>query len=73
MGKNYINAKTFLEKRFSDDVVIEDAIHTALLTLKESFDGQITENNIEVGIATVKDGFRLLSTSEIKDYLKSIV
>ncbi|XP_055355741.1 proteasome subunit alpha type-2-like [Paramacrobiotus metropolitanus] len=73
MGKNYINAKTFLEKRFSDDMVIEDAVHTALLTLKESFDGQMNENNIEVGIATAKDGFRLLSTTEIKDYLKSVV
>ncbi|XP_055334351.1 proteasome subunit alpha type-2-like [Paramacrobiotus metropolitanus] len=73
MGKNYINAKTFLEKRFSDDMVIEDAVHTALLTLKESFDGQMTESNIEVGIATAKDGFRLLSTAEIKDYLKSVV
>ncbi|GAU88014.1 hypothetical protein RvY_00787 [Ramazzottius varieornatus] len=72
MGKNYVNAKTFLEKRFSDDMVIEDAVHTALLTLKESFDGQMNETNIEVGIATAKDGFRLLSLPELKDYLKSI-
>ena len=53
-------------------MVIEDAVHTALLTLKESFDGQMNENNIEVGIATAKDGFRLLSLLELKDYLKSI-
>jgi 20S proteasome subunit alpha 2 len=31
------NAKTFLEKRYSPDMGIEDAIHTALLTLKEGY------------------------------------
>ena len=29
-----VNAKTFLEKRYSDDIELEDAIHTAILTLK---------------------------------------
>jgi 20S proteasome subunit alpha 2 len=38
IGKNYVNSKTFLEKRYSDDIEIEDAIHTAILTLKESFE-----------------------------------
>ena len=45
-----INAKTFLEKRYSEDMELEDAIHTAILTLKEGFDGQIAANNIEIGI-----------------------
>ena len=34
IGKGAKNAKTFLEKRFKADMEIEDAIHTALLTLK---------------------------------------
>lgn len=34
IGKNMVNAKTFLEKRFSDELELEDAIHTAILTLK---------------------------------------
>ena len=34
IGKNMVNAKTFLEKRYSDDLELEDAIHTAILTLK---------------------------------------
>jgi 20S proteasome subunit alpha 2 len=34
-----VNAKTFLEKRYSEDMELEDAIHTALLTLKEGFEG----------------------------------
>ncbi|KAG6837552.1 hypothetical protein H0H93_007733 [Arthromyces matolae] len=53
IGKNMVNAKTFLEKRYSDDISLEDAIHTALLTLKEGFEGQMTEKTIEIGIVTV--------------------
>lgn len=29
-----INAKTFLEKRYNEELELEDAIHTAILTLK---------------------------------------
>lgn len=58
-------------RRYNDEMEIEDAIHTAMLTLKEGFEGQMTENNIELGIADDK-GFRKLSPSEVKDYLSSI-
>ncbi|KAK1805025.1 hypothetical protein P4O66_019392, partial [Electrophorus voltai] len=34
MGKNYVNGITFLEKRYNEDLKLEDAIHTAILTLK---------------------------------------
>jgi len=51
---------------------LEDAIHTAILTLKEGFEGQMTEDNIEVGICD-QSGFRKLPPSEIKDYLDSIL
>jgi len=53
IGKNMTNAKTFLEKRYNDDISLEDAIHTALLTLKEGFEGQMTEKTIEIGVVTV--------------------
>ena len=72
IGKNMINAKTFLEKRFvyfrlysstilsytaffryNDDISLEDAIHTALLTLKEGFEGQMSEKTIEIGVIIV--------------------
>ncbi|CAD5125256.1 DgyrCDS13498 [Dimorphilus gyrociliatus] len=71
MGKNFVNGKTFLEKRYSDNIELEDAVHTAILTLKESFEGQMTEDNIEVGICN-KDGFRRLTPPEVKDYLAAI-
>jgi hypothetical protein len=69
--------------RYNDDLSLEDAIHTALLTLKEGFEGQMTEHTIEIGVVTVptaeqmqeKPGerlpptFRKLSEQEVRDYL----
>ncbi|XP_037090228.1 proteasome subunit alpha type-2-like [Pollicipes pollicipes] len=72
MGKNFINGRTFLEKRYTDTMELDDAVHTAVLTLKESFEGQMTENNIEIGICN-DAGFRRLSPAEVKDYLANIV
>ncbi|PWN38681.1 N-terminal nucleophile aminohydrolase [Ceraceosorus guamensis] len=79
IGKNQTNAKTFLEKRYNSEISLEDAIHTALLTLKEGYEGQMTEKTIEIGIvgeSTAKavggDGkvmpvFKKLTEAEIKD------
>merc|ERR1711963_747963 len=71
MGRNHVNGKTFLEKRYSENLELEDAVHTAILALKESFEGQMTEDNIEIGICNSK-GFTRLEPSEIKDYLASV-
>jgi 20S proteasome subunit alpha 2 len=82
IGKNQVNAKTFLEKRFvmrylflarnnitddfalryNDDLSLEDAIHTALLTLKEGFEGVMDEKTIELGIISTA-GFEVESLS----------
>ncbi|XP_076682066.1 proteasome alpha2 subunit [Andrena cerasifolii] len=71
MGKNFVNGKTFLEKRYSEDLELDDAVHTAILTLKEGFEGQMTADNIEVGICD-ENGFRRLDPSSVKDYLANI-
>ena len=71
MRKNYVNGKTSLEKRYSEALELEDAIHTAILTLKESFEGQMSEDNVEVGICN-ETGFRRLIPTEVKDYLAAI-
>lgn len=71
IGRNFVNGKTFLEKRYNEDIELEDAIHTAILTLKESFEGQMTEDNIEVGVSNAGE-FRRLTPAEVKDYLASI-
>jgi 20S proteasome subunit alpha 2 len=69
IGKNYINAKNFLERRYTDDVEIDDAVHIALLTMRESYEGEMTEHNIEVGIVGADRVFRILTPSEVRDYL----
>ncbi|XP_028054684.1 proteasome subunit alpha type-2-B-like [Camellia sinensis] len=58
MGKNVSNAKTLLEKRYTDDMELDDAVHTTILTLKEGFEGQIFEKNIEIGIIGTDKKFR---------------
>ncbi|KAJ3068568.1 Proteasome subunit alpha type-2 [Podochytrium sp. JEL0797] len=84
IGKNMVNAKTFLEKRYSETMELEDAVHTTILTLKEGYEGTMAETGIEIGIAylestTTKEGdaiqqgrFKKLSETEIKDYLANL-
>ncbi|KAG5454905.1 Proteasome subunit alpha type-2 [Clonorchis sinensis] len=71
LGHNSQNGKSFLEKRYNKDLELDDAVHAAILTLKESFEGQMTENNIEIGICNER-GFRVLTPSEVNDYLAAI-
>jgi len=75
IGKGMVNARTFLEKRYKEDVGLEDAVHTAILTLKEGFEGEMTENNIELSIVQMVEGkpvFRVLTPAEVKDYLGEV-
>lgn len=69
IGRDMQNAKTFLERRFHQSMGLEDAIHTAILTLKEIFEGAVTENNIEIGIVRTNKNFTVLTPQEIKNYL----
>ena len=72
VGKHMVNAKTFLEKRYNDDLELEDAVHTALLTLKEGFEGAMDHTNIELGIVGADKVFKVLTPDEIKDYLGEV-
>ena len=60
-----------MERRYSSELELDDAVHTAILTLKESFEGEMTENNIEIGISD-STGFRRLRPDEVKDYLVTL-
>ena len=95
-GKHAVNAKTFLEKRYNEDIEIEDAIHTAILTLKvtpptppmlsrceprlslapslrqEGFEGQMTEDNIELAVIGEDRKLKILTPAEIRDYLAEV-
>lgn len=72
IGKGSKNAKSFLEKRYNEEMGIEDAIHMAILTMKEGFEGIMDEKNIEIGVYS-KGKFEKLTTSAIKDYLDNLM
>ena len=71
IGKNMINCKSFLEKRYSDDLDLEDALHIAILALKEGFEGLISPTNIEIGV-THEGRFHILTSEQISEYLTNI-
>jgi len=71
LGRNYIHARTFLERRYNEDLELDDAVHTALLTLKESFDVQITEDNVQIALCK-KSGFLKLQQQAVKDYISGM-
>jgi 20S proteasome subunit alpha 2 len=73
IGRNMDNAKLFLEKRYSEEMELDDAIHTALLTLKEGFEGEMDENNIELAVVSTNDrSFKILTAEEVRDYLSEL-
>ncbi len=41
------------------------------VSLQEGFDGQMTENNIEIGVCDL-NGFKKLEPADIKDYLAAV-
>ena len=49
IGKGATSAKTFLEKRHTESLELEDAIIIALLTLKETIEGEMSGDTIEIG------------------------
>merc|ERR1712071_338046 len=70
-GQELHQRQDFPGKRYNEDLELDDAVHTAILTLKEGFEGQMTEDNVEIGISN-EQGFRRLSPAEVKDYLANI-
>lgn len=51
IGKSATTAKTFLEKRYTEGLELEDAVHIALLTLKETIEGEMSGETIEIGMS----------------------
>jgi 20S proteasome subunit alpha 2 len=52
IGKSATSAKTFLEKRYTDGLELEDAVHIALLTLKETIEGEMNGETVEIGMSS---------------------
>ena len=57
IGKSATSAKTFLEKRYKEDLELEDAVHIALLTLKETIEGEMNGETVEIGIDSAPQEF----------------
>ncbi|KAI1344074.1 proteasome A-type and B-type [Xylariaceae sp. FL0016] len=87
IGKGATTAKTFLEKRYTESLELEDAVHIALLTLKETIEGEMNGETIEIGIVgppadhllgvegvegATGPRFRKLTPQEIEDYLTNL-
>lgn len=69
IGKSATSAKTFLEKRYKDDLELEDAVHIALLTLKETIEGEMNGETVEIGqymLAQVLRSFAKLLASRYR-------
>lgn len=77
IGKGNIAIRGFLEKRYvaTKDTEslfeLEDAVHLGILALKEGFEGQMNRDNIQVAVLSGQS-FRLLTSSEVADYLAAI-
>mmetsp|Transcript_5617 Transcript_5617/g.23822 ORF Transcript_5617/g.23822 Transcript_5617/m.23822 type:complete len:223 (-) Transcript_5617:172-840(-) len=75
VGKEQAAAKAFLEKRFDDDMDVDDAVHTSIMTLREGFEGEVTASNIEIAMAVPDEScpaggrFMVLPVAEVGDYL----
>jgi 20S proteasome subunit alpha 2 len=81
-----IPARSFLEKRYGggnnaahgEDAQkqelfeLQDAVHLALLTLKEGFEGQMSPDNVQIGIVDASGKFRIAEKSELSDYLQNL-
>ncbi|ODV93874.1 hypothetical protein PACTADRAFT_45601 [Pachysolen tannophilus NRRL Y-2460] len=87
IGKSSNAAKTFLEKRWNEELELEDAIHIALLTLKESIEGEMNGDTVEISVIGSEDEnllgfkgqegvkgprFKKLSPQEINDRLDAL-
>lgn len=86
IGKSSVSAKTFLEKRWNENLELDDAIHVALLALKESVDGELTGENLDISVVSEPQQqslgflgtdvagprFKKLSAEEINDRLDAL-
>lgn len=64
IGKSATSAKTFLEKRYTEGLELEDAVHIALLTLKETIEGEMNGETVEIGMLSSSPESTSLSLSQ---------
>jgi 20S proteasome subunit alpha 2 len=72
IGTGMLAAEDFLKKRYTEDIPLDDAIHRAIRILKERFQGDLTEENLEIGIISPDTTFTIFSPQKIKDFLEEV-
>lgn len=70
-GKHKNSSIIYFVFSFSDELDLEDAIHIAILALKEGFEGLMSATNIEIGV-THEGRFHILTPEQISEYLTTI-
>eukprot|EP00340_Litonotus_pictus_P006774 CAMPEP_0170528478 /NCGR_PEP_ID=MMETSP0209-20121228/13985_1 /TAXON_ID=665100 ORGANISM="Litonotus pictus, Strain P1" /NCGR_SAMPLE_ID=MMETSP0209 /ASSEMBLY_ACC=CAM_ASM_000301 /LENGTH=166 /DNA_ID=CAMNT_0010819723 /DNA_START=202 /DNA_END=702 /DNA_ORIENTATION=- len=70
MGKGRQKATQSLERRYKDELSLDDGIGIILDTMREGYDGELNEKNIEIAVVNT-EGFKMMSQDEIKIFLKS--
>lgn len=68
IGKGRQKATQSLERRYKDGLSLDDGIGIILDTLREGYDGEINEKNIELAVVN-NEGYKLLSPEEVKIFL----
>ena len=58
-----------MERRYKDGLSIDDDLGIIISTLREGYDGEIKDKNIEIVILK-NTGFELLTHEQLKNYLK---
>lgn len=69
IGKSSPKVIQFLEKRVTDELEIEDAIHLAITAAKEASDTAINADTIHIALARDDGNFVNLSREEVVEYL----
>ena len=70
IGSGRVEIMDFLEKKYSEDIKLDEAIKLGLEALKTVTDGVLDALNIEIGVIELSTRkFRKLNPSEVKKYL----
>jgi len=69
IGKNSNKVIQFLEKRVTDELEIEDAIHLAITAAKEASDSAINADTVHIALARDDGNFVNLTRDEIVEYI----
>lgn len=70
IGRGKQKATQSLERRYNENLSLDDGVGIILDTLREGYDGELNEKNIEIAVVNT-NGFKVWSPEEIKIYLKN--